>query len=142
MFPFLVDLLHESLIQNEEFEKIINSPVVFVPIPLSSARVRKRGYNQAEILAKGLAKKLDFPVVQGLTRIKETRSQVGLNKAKRQENMKGAFSPKKNSVSFQNTRVILMDDVLTTGSTFSEATYILKHNGAREVWAVALAKED
>jgi len=54
---FIGDLFYESLIQNEEFNKIIDLQLIFVPIPLSSAKLRKRGYNQAEILAKNLSKK-------------------------------------------------------------------------------------
>lgn len=142
---FLGDLLYESLIQNEEFEKVLRSAqdkIIFVPIPLHAKKFKKRGYNQAEILAKILAKKFGFEMVDCLERIRETRSQVGLNKKERQKNIKGAFALKKNSADFKNRRVVLVDDVLTTGSTFSEATYVLKREGDREVWAVALAKED
>ena len=70
---FLGDLFYESLIQNEEFNKILSLPLVFVPIPLSSARFKKRGYNQAEILAKSLGKRFDFEVFNFLDRVKETR---------------------------------------------------------------------
>jgi len=67
---------------------------------------------------------------------------MGLNKKERKVNIKGAYALKKNSANFKNTRVILVDDVLTTGSTFSEAAFVLKQNHVRQVWAVALAKED
>src|SRR3990167_4323526 len=89
--PFLTDLLYESLIQDEEFNRVLGSQLVFVPIPLSSKRLKKRGYNQAEILAKGLSKKFGFEVCNYLDRVKETRSQVGLSKKERKENVKGAF---------------------------------------------------
>lgn len=145
---FLGDLLYESLIQYEEFNKILSQVekdterIVFVPIPLHSKKLKKRGYNQAEILAKILAKKFDSHVSNCLIRTRETRSQVGLNKSERQENIKGAFDFKNNSADFKNTRVVLVDDVLTTGATFSDAASVLKHHGAGEVWAVAFAKED
>lgn len=143
---FLGDLLYESLIQNEEFEKLIQKGLdhtYFIPIPLSSSKYRKRGYNQAELLAEQLSKKFEFPVANLLIRTRDTRSQVGLKKEERRENMRGAFEiNKKLSSDFKDTRIILVDDVLTTGSTFSEAASVLKHHAAREVWAVAFAKED
>jgi ComF family protein len=140
---FLVDLMYESLIQNEEFNKVIKSKIIFIPIPLSKTKYNKRGYNQAEILAKELSKRFNYPVFNCLVRVKETKSQVNLNKKDRKENIKGAFEIDKGySAKIQNKKVVLIDDVLTTGSTFSEAADVLKHCGVRQVWAVALAKED
>lgn len=140
---FLGDLFYESLIQNEEFNEVIKKDIFFVPIPLSKSKHKRRGYNQAEILGKELAKRFNFSLVDCLVRVKETKSQVGLNKSERKENIKGAFEVnKKYSAKIQNVRVVLVDDVLTTGSTFSEAASVLKHCGVRQVWAVALAKED
>ena len=170
---FLTDLLYESLIQDEEFNRILGSQLVFVPIPLNPKRFNKRGYNQAEILAKGLSKKFGLEVCNCLDRVKETRSQVGLNKKERKENVAGAFALKTargpvarshpasarsrntelRAVGIPSTRttprdlikgksILLVDDVLTTGSTFSEACSILKRNGAAKVWAIAFAKED
>lgn len=143
---FLTDLMYESLIQNEEFNKVLRQAqdkTVFVPIPLSKAKFKRRGYNQAEILAKTLSKRFDLSMVEALIRVKDTKSQVGLNKNERKRNIKGAFEiVKKHSAEIQNMRVVLVDDVLTTGSTFSEAANVLKHSGVRQVWAVALAKED
>lgn len=153
---FIGDLLYESLIQNEELIRILrtaSNEIIFVPIPLSSARLRKRGYNQSEILAKELSKKFGFPVLNCLVRIKETRSQVGLNKKERKENIKDAFALKKNvrgpvllghssHFSIKGKNVILVDDVLTSGATMSEACYVLKKAGAEKIWAIAFAKED
>ena len=95
---FLADLMYESLIQNEEFNKISKSNLILVPIPLSKAKYKKRGYNQAEILAKELSKKFDLPVLDCLIRVKETKSQVNLNKKERKENIKGAFEINKNLI--------------------------------------------
>jgi len=149
---FLGDLFYEALIQNEEFNKILRQrpsgpdrqdELILVPIPLGKSKFRKRGYNQAEILANELSRRFGFSVVNCLTRVKDTKSQVGLNKKERKENVKGVFKfSKEFSANFKNARVILVDDVLTTGSTFSEAASVLKHCGVRQVWAVALAKED
>lgn len=136
------ELMYESLIQNEEFMKTKKGRVVFVPIPLHKSKLRKRGYNQSEILAKELSRKFNIPVLNFLERIKETKTQVGLDRLERKENIRNAFvQNEKLSGNFKNSKVILVDDVLTTGSTFSETARVLKQCGFREVWAVALAKE-
>ncbi len=140
---FISDLLYDSLIQNEEFNKILSLPLVLAPIPLSSKKYKKRGYNQAEILAKELGKRLNLQVLDCIERTKETVTQVGLGKKERRENIKGAFEIKKK---FENklkgANILLVDDVVTSGSTFSEACLTLKKGGVRKVWGIAFAKED
>lgn len=143
---FLSELLYESLIQNEEFMRhIANGKWLMVPIPLSSIRHKRRGYNQSEVLAKNLAKKFDLEVLNCLERIKETRSQVGLGKKERRENIKGAFALNSKFIihnsELKNANIFLVDDVLTTGSTISEAAVVLKRSGANKVWGVAFARE-
>jgi competence protein ComFC len=144
---FLGELMYEALVQNEEFVNVTKrnkSKIIFVPIPLSKIKFNKRGYNQAEILAKELSKRFGIPMIDYLIRVKDTKSQVGLKKEERKENIKGAFKVKiiNQKLDLKNLIVILVDDVLTTGSTLSEAGKVLKQNGAQEVWALALAKED
>ena len=142
---FLGDLFYESLIQNEEFNKILRSTqndIFFVPIPLSSSKYRKRGYNQAEILAKELSKKFGFTVVNCLERVRDTKSQVGLNKEERHENMAEAFRLKERYINyFTNKNIALVDDVLTTGATLAEAGKVLKKSGTKRFFELALARE-
>ena len=88
---FLGDLLYESLIQSEEFNKLIKKQLIFVPIPLSKAKFKKRGYNQAEILAKELSKRFNYPKVELFERVKETKSQVGLIKKREKRILKELF---------------------------------------------------
>lgn len=143
---FISDLLYDSLIQNEEFMKIlkqVQNDIVLVPIPLSSKKYRKRGYNQAEILAKELGKRLNLKVLDCLERVRETITQVGLSKNERRENISGAFEFKKKfESSLRGRNILLIDDVVTSGSTFSEACMTLKKSGAGKVWGIAFAKED
>jgi ComF family protein len=105
-----------------------------VPVPLSRARLASRGYNQARELARGL----DLGVKPfALVRKTEGRDQVGLDKRARLENLKGAFIAGKQAV--KGLRVLLLDDVVTTGATASAASKALRDAGARQVVVLALA---
>ena len=150
----MVELMYEGLIQKELFIKTIESRearsgfakqskdnLVLIPIPLYKSKLRKRGYNQAQLLALGLSKKLNIPMIDILIRVKNTRSQVGLERKKRIENIAGAFSISPNILISQYLNIFLVDDVLTTGSTLLEAANVLKRNGAKKVWGIALARD-
>jgi ComF family protein len=142
----LADLFYESIIQNEQFQQqITKGGWVLVPIPLSSSKLRKRGYNQAEILAKELSKKLDFPVENLLLRTRETKTQVGLTNIQRKLNVKDAFAFNSsviiNHSSLKNANIFLVDDVATTGSTLLEAARVLKRGGVDKVFGLTLARD-
>lgn len=110
-----------------------------VPIPLTRERLLERGYNQAELLARPLAAALDQPLCYDLQRIKHTKRQVGLPRAERQENVAGVFSWNGDPLS---GNVLLVDDVVTTGSTLGAAAQVLRTAGATHVWAATLAYDD
>lgn len=139
----LGEIMHESLVQNELFVTLLDKKPILVPIPLSSKRLRKRGYNQAELLAKELEKQFGLTVELLLKRVRETKPQYGLKREERIENIKEAFAlnDQRSMTNFQGKTVLLVDDVLTTGSTMSEAAKILKKAGAKEVWGVAFSKD-
>lgn len=137
--PTLGELLYEGIIQKPMFQKAIETKPVFVPVPLYSKKLRKRGYNQAELLAKFLAKQVQLPVASLLERTKKTHTQVGLNKTERKANIAGAFQVNK-KVKQPPSAVLLIDDVLTTGSTLSEAASVLKRAGVKKVWGITLAQ--
>ncbi len=140
----LSDLFYEGLIQKQEFYDIIkkSKKLIFVPIPLYSARERARGYNQAEILAEDLSKRLGFKTSNLLKRVRKTNSQITLSKKERKENIKEAFEFNSSSKSYgKDTCVLLVDDVFTTGSTLMEAAKTLKMNSIKSVWALTLARD-
>lgn len=141
----LTDLFYESLIQNELFIKTIeqfnNGAIIFVPIPLHARRLRERGYNHAKLLADGLSAKLNLPVLELLQRTRATKSQFGLKLKDRKENLQNAFIISPNTPITQHPNVLLVDDILTTGSTLLEAVRILKRNGAKKVWGLTLARD-
>ncbi len=133
--PFLAELLIEAAMPELKF-----APAdVVTPIPLHPNKKRLRGFNQAERLAERLAKAVDLPHDPGmLARVRETEPQALLERTERQKNMKGAFQYA-GKVNLRGQRVILIDDVLTTGVTASACARELKRNGAGEVrvWTVA-----
>lgn len=118
-------------------EKVLFDIIAFVP--LSKKRLAKRGYNQSELLAEVLGQKLKKPVIKGLKRIRETKTQVGLTKKERLSNLSQAFAFEGGEV--MGKKILLVDDVLTTGSTLNECAGALKRVGAKQVWGLVIAKE-
>jgi ComF family protein len=123
-----------------KFVKNLNLPVeIVIPVPLGSKRKTERGYNQASLIAYPLSLQFGWDYVpEGLVRIRETGSQVGLNPGQRNENVKDAFDAVPRKVTGRN--VLIIDDVATTGATLSSCTSALKAAGANEVYAVTFAR--
>jgi len=121
------------------FVQDLNWPVdLIIPIPLGRQRQKERGYNQVGMIARPLAMALDLEYIpRGLTRHKETRSQVGLSQRERRENVHGAFTA---ASGVRNRTVLMMDDVSTTGSTLSAGAEALFLSGARDVYALTVAR--
>ncbi len=111
-----------------------------IPVPLHRLRYRERGYNQADIIARTLGKRLRVPVdPKVLKRVRYTQPQAKMDKAERAVNLKGAFAVKKNN-GLKDAAVLLVDDVFTTGSTLNEAAKAIKQAGAADITAVTLAR--
>ncbi|MDE5593579.1 MAG: ComF family protein [Clostridiales bacterium] len=104
-------------------------------VPIHKSRQRKRGYNQAELLARELAERIDLPCENLLEKSVKTPNQAKLNRAARLENLKDSFI----AVGTPPDHVILVDDVMTTGSTADECSRILKRAGAKVVYVLTFA---
>ena len=102
-------------------------------------RERERGFNQAALLADLLSAKMSIPAKPLLERIRYTTTQTAFDRAERMENLRGAFRLRKNA-DVRELRVLLIDDVLTTGSTVSECARVLKKAGATSVYAATAAR--
>jgi competence protein ComFC len=109
-----------------------------VPVPLSATGLRNRGFNQSLLLAKTFSDKNNLPLVMdGLVKCRETSPQIGLSAKDRTRNLKGAFSAPRR---FEGMHVLLVDDVMTTGSTANECAKQLLRAGAADVSVLTLAR--
>ncbi|HEY3118360.1 MAG TPA: ComF family protein [Chloroflexota bacterium] len=114
---------------------------VVVPVPLAPGRRQARGHNQSELLARALAAERGVELAPGILRREhETRPQQGLSARERRINVRGAFAAAPDS-SLDGRRVMLVDDVCTTGATLDACAQALADAGAAGVWAVVVARE-
>lgn len=113
--------------------------LLITPVPLHKKKQSQRGFNQAELIAKYVSRKLEIPGELVLERTRETDSQVKLSGEKRRQNLVGAFKINKPDLAIGRT-ILLVDDVTTTGSTLNECAKVLKTAGAKAVWGVAIAR--
>lgn len=127
----LSGLLAQALPRDEAFDAT-------VPVPLYWRRRLQRGFNQAELLARGLARRTGIPVVRALGRVRPTPTQAGLSNSARRQNVARAFR----SRSVQGQRILLIDDVMTTGATAASCALALKQAGARRVVLLTVARVD
>lgn len=123
----------------KEYDLDIGQFDAIVPVPLSSTRLRERGYNQARLLAKELSEKFSIPLEENrLRRLRHTGPQSLLDEKQRWTNIKGAFTIRKLK-NLRRENILLVDDLLTTGATASEAARALKDAGAGTVGVLTLA---
>jgi ComF family protein len=121
-----------------------NLDFVIIPVPLHKYRLRKRGFNQAELIAQKIANYFNLPIntnILGRTIYTEPQANLKDNTEKRLNNIQNAFTINpayKNLI--KDKIIILIDDVITTGGTLIEAGKILKQNNAKEVWTLTVAK--
>ena len=130
-------MLAQKVLADRQFASV----QVIQPMPLYWLRHLRRGYNQADIIARALADELNLPTVHELSRVRDTPPQVGLPRRQRIANVRGAFDvPRPRKIVGQH--VLLVDDVTTTGATAGEAAHALLLAGAGRVSLAVLAKSD
>jgi ComF family protein len=133
----LAQLISDVLAADASWVAEDGDPPVLVPVPLHSTKRRARGYNQSELLAHELGKLTSWSVVKGLERVKNTRSQVGLSADERATNVAEAFEWRGGDIP---QRILLVDDVCTTGATLTQCALALRARGCEDVYAVTVAK--
>lgn len=120
-------------------DPILKQADALVPIPLHPARKRERGFNQAELLGLEISNQTGIPILKALKRKKNTKSQITLDPKERIANLQGAFIIRDKKMVI-NKRLILIDDVITTGATISSAAQVLQNAGVKEVYGLVVAR--
>jgi ComF family protein len=129
----LSDLLVTALPRDERFDAI-------APTPMHWLKRWRRGFNQSELLARDLSRRTGLPMLRALRRVKSAPAQAGLSGAARRRNVSAAFRAREGSV--QGKRILLVDDVMTTGSTAAACAAALKRAGASRVSLLTVARVD
>jgi len=136
------DFLAQRLLTKSEVRALIQSADVLVPVPLHPIRHFTRGYNQAVVIARSLARQFDKPIARPLRRIRNTESQTNLrSRHKREQNLKDAFSLR-STRSVHDKRVLIIDDVMTTGATLQSVARALKPANPAALDALVIAIAD
>jgi ComF family protein len=134
----------ESYNQSEIFQHLQQRNPLYIPVPLSRERFKKRGYNHASLLCSYVAQYYQKEYTEKIiSRILNTKPQYRLSRSQRSLNVKKAFVINENAGrQVKGKTIIVVDDVATTCSTLREIARVLKRNGAKEVWGVVFARED
>lgn len=130
----LGEFLSRALPLDERFDAVI-------PMPLHWRRRFERGFNQADLIATQVARRRKIPVLRVVRRVRATSTQTGLTNAKRRQNVNGAFRVRRGRP-LEGLRILLVDDVMTTGATASACGSVLKRAGAKSVTLLAVARVD
>lgn len=110
-----------------------------IPIPLHAARLCTRGFNQAQLLAEAFTSLVKLPIAfKALVRVKDTQFQRKLRRSEREQNLRGAFRADKKSLT--GMRVLVVDDIFTTGATINSASKAIKAAGGQSVFAITIAR--
>lgn len=129
------------IVKNEKVCGKIEFCDIIIPVPMSKIKKAQRGYNQTEILANEISKNFELEYSNNiLIKIKNNKRQSSLSKLERLKNVEGVFKIQ-NEIELKNKKIILIDDIFTTGATLNECAKMLKMAGARQVIALVIAKD-
>ncbi|MCI8760296.1 MAG: ComF family protein [Clostridia bacterium] len=129
------------LLKNKKFFKILKCYDTIIPVPISKKRRKERGYNQSELIGKEIAKKVGIDYnSQCLFKTKNIVEQSKLNKEEREKNIQGVYKIEKTKL-LENKKILLIDDIYTTGSTVNECSKTLKQANPKQIGVLTLAKD-
>lgn len=136
---YLASTIYEFFMNNEKLYGFLKKYDIMIPIPISSSRKRERGYNQSELLARKISRMASIPIeMQVLKKVKHNQPQSSLNRQQRKQNVKNVYKVQ-NELKIQNKKILLFDDIYTTGSTANECARILKGAGSSTVGILTIA---
>ena len=138
---YLYKTFAKIILKNKKVCGFLEKYDIMIPVPIHKKRRLKRGYNQAELIAKEICKNLNLELKNNvLIKQKNIVAQSELNKNERMQNIKNAFGIK-NANEIKNKNIILFDDIYTTGSTVNECSRILKKVGVNKIGILTIAKD-
>lgn len=133
----LAQLLGRAMATLIRTDHVLKRADMIMPVPLFWWKKLRRGYNQAVLLTHVISQETNIKAQNTLSRIKNTKTQTRLTERERRNNVKNAFTVQANDI--EDKRILLIDDVLTTGATIQECARVLKNAGAREVYSCVAA---
>lgn len=138
---YLYKMFAKIILSDKKTCNFIKKYDVIIPVPISKKRKKKRGYNQSELVANELAQKLNQDIwTDIIIKKKDNKPQSELNKLERIKNVEDIYEINK-PIEVKNKKVLLLDDIYTTGSTVNEIARKLKHNQTQEIGVITLAKD-
>ena len=138
---YLYKTIVNFLLKNEKFFPILKSYDTIVPVPISQKRRKERGYNQSELMAKEIARNVSMKYnKQSLFKTKNIIEQSKLNREERQKNIQGVYGLR-NAEMLQGKKILLIDDIYTTGSTVNECSKVLKQAYPRKIGVLTIARD-
>ncbi|MBQ3145908.1 MAG: ComF family protein [Clostridia bacterium] len=138
---YLHKTFSKIILKNEKVCGFLKKYDIIIPVPIHKKRKLERGYNQTELIAKEIANQTHLKLEKNiLIKQKNIIPQSSLNKSEREQNIKNAFIAK-NIEKIINKKILLFDDIYTTGSTANECAKVLKKQGAKQVGVLTIAKD-
>ena len=140
---YLYRMFVEILLRNNKVVKFIKQYDLVIPVSISAKRMKERGYNQCELITKEISKRLNIQTDSKLIKKNlDNKPQSSLNKNERIDNVKNVYIINKEKINLiKNKKVLIFDDIYTTGSTVNEISKVLKQNGASNIGVITLAKD-
>ena len=138
---YLYEAFAKIIINNKKICKFIKNYDIIIPVPISKQRLRERGYNQSELIAKKIAKKIGIEYSKNiLIKEKDTKAQSSLNRQEREQNIYNAYKLV-DKEKIKGKKILLFDDIYTTGNTVNECSRILKLARVGKIAVLTIAKD-
>lgn len=138
---YLYKTFSECLLKNKKIVNFIKNYDIIIPVPIHKKRKNKRGYNQTELIAKRIGKELGIKIqTKILNKQKNTKPQSTLNGVERKSNLQNAYILK-DEYKLKNKKILLIDDIYTTGNTVNECCRVLRHGQPKRIGVLIIAKD-
>lgn len=140
-YSYIYKTFATFFVKNKKLFEILKTYDEIIPVPISKERMKERGYNQSELIAKEMAKKvgIKFNNTQ-IIKIHDNSRQSDLNKEQRRENVKGKYKINEN-IKNENKSILLFDDIITTGNTLKECAKLLSRTKPNKIGVFTIAKD-